>query len=98
MAPQVLGSRGWALSHLPVHCLVDEAGEEPCGAEQLLPHLLQAPLLLTEALWLCTGQRHPRLQLLNSPLQLMDLVLVPLALQLQLPLQARKQPHTRPRA
>lgn len=98
MAPQVLGSRGWALSHLPVHCLVDEAGEKPRGAEQLLPHLLQAPLLLTEALWLRTWQCHPRLQLLHGPLQLLDLVLIPLALQLQLPLWARKQPHTWPRA
>lgn len=98
LAPQVLGSRGWALSHLPVHRLVDEAGEEPRGAEQLLPHLLQAPLLLAEALWLHAGQCCPRLQLLHGPLQLMDLVLVPLALQLQLPLRARKQPHTWPRA
>lgn len=98
LAPQVLGSRGWALSHLPVHRLVDEAGEKPRGTEQLLPHLLQAPLLLAEALWLCAWQRHPSLQLLHGPLQLLDLVLIPLALQLQLPLWARKQPHTWPRA
>ena len=33
LAPQALGSRGWALSHVPVHRLVDEAGEKPCSAE-----------------------------------------------------------------
>lgn len=66
---------------LPVHSLADKAGQKPSHPEQLLPSLLQALLLLSDALrvWGGTGL-YAGLQVPHRPLQLPDPMLISLAL------------------
>lgn len=71
----------------PVHRLADETGQEPSRTQQLLPDLLQAVPFLQQPLRLWgLASRLLRLQGLDRPLKLPDLVLISLALQLQLSL------------
>lgn len=82
MAGEQPGPRG-----SPVHRLADEAGQEPGCPQQLLPDLLQAVPFLLQPLGLrglASGRL--RLQGLDRPLQLPDLVRISLMLQLQFPL------------
>lgn len=71
----------------PVHRLADETGQEPSCTQQLLPDLLQAVPFLQQPLCLWgLASSLLRLQGLDRPLKLPDLVLISLAMQLQLSL------------
>lgn len=83
----------------PVHRPADEAGQEPSGAQQLLPDALQAePLLLQPLGFWALGSLLLRLQGLDRPLKLPDLVLIALALQLQLSLSMAERQRSLSRA